>query len=98
VGKKRMRLWSRDVHAEGLDDVPGPVNRKGVPGPSERSWWNLKLTRQTLQQGKYRNVTAQHCPHLMLWRGRFKDGAAKWHTVKACDGHRADLDAVQRSG
>jgi hypothetical protein len=27
VGKKRMRLWSRDVHAEGLDDVPGPVNR-----------------------------------------------------------------------
>jgi hypothetical protein len=24
------------------------------------------------------------------------DGAGKWHTVGACDGHRADLDAVQR--
>jgi hypothetical protein len=41
---------------------------------------------------------AQHCPYLMVWRGRFKDGAGKWHTVKACDGHRADLDAVQGIG
>jgi len=39
---------------------------------------------------------AQHWPYLTEWRGRFKDGAGKWHTVEACDGHRADLDAVQR--
>ena len=30
---------------------------------------------------------AQHCPYLTEWRGRFKDGAGKWHTVEACDGH-----------
>jgi hypothetical protein len=41
---------------------------------------------------------AQHCPYLMVWRGRFKDGAGKWHTLKACDGHRANLDTVQRIG
>jgi hypothetical protein len=41
---------------------------------------------------------ALHCTYLMLWRGRSKDGAGKWHTAKACDGHRADLDAVQRIG
>jgi hypothetical protein len=39
---------------------------------------------------------AQHCPRLTEWRGRFKDAASKWHTVEACNGHRADLDAVQR--
>jgi hypothetical protein len=41
---------------------------------------------------------AQHCPYLSEWRGRFKDGAGKWHTVEACQGHRADLDSVQRIG
>jgi hypothetical protein len=41
---------------------------------------------------------AQHCLYLMVLRGRFKDGAGKWHTVEACDGHRADLDAVQQIG
>ena len=41
---------------------------------------------------------AQYCPYLTEWRGRFKDAAGKWHTVEACDGHRADLDAVQRIG
>jgi hypothetical protein len=30
------------------------------------------------------------------WRGWFKDNAARWHTVEAAQGHRADLDAVQR--
>jgi hypothetical protein len=39
---------------------------------------------------------AQHCPYIPEWRGRFKDGAGKWHTAKACDGHRADLHSVQR--
>ena len=39
---------------------------------------------------------AQHCPYITEWRGRFRDGAGKWHTVEACQGHRADLDAVQR--
>jgi hypothetical protein len=38
----------------------------------------------------------RHCPDLTLWQGRFKDSAGKWHAVEACDGHRADLDAVQR--
>lgn len=41
---------------------------------------------------------AQHCPYLIEWRGRFKDSASKWHTVEACDGHQADLDAVQWIG
>ncbi len=41
---------------------------------------------------------AQHCPYLIEWRGRFKDNAGKWHTVEACQGHRADLDSVQRIG
>ena len=41
---------------------------------------------------------AQHCPYITEWRGRSKDGAGKWHTVEACNGHRADLDAVQRVG
>jgi hypothetical protein len=31
-----------------------------------------------------------------LWRGRFKDGAGKWRAVEAGDGHRAEVDAVQR--
>jgi hypothetical protein len=39
---------------------------------------------------------AQHCPYATKWRGRFQDAAGKWHTVEACDGHRADLDSVQR--
>lgn len=39
---------------------------------------------------------AQHCPYITVWRGRFKDGAGKWHTVEACEGRRADLDSVQR--
>src|ERR1700674_4367205 len=39
---------------------------------------------------------AQHCPYITEWRGRFKDAAGRWHTIEACDGHRADLDAVQR--
>jgi hypothetical protein len=39
---------------------------------------------------------ASHCPNALVWRGRFKDGGGKWHTVESCDGHRADLDAVQR--
>jgi len=41
---------------------------------------------------------ARHCPYLTEWRGRFKDNAGRWHTVEACDGHRADLDSVQRIG
>jgi hypothetical protein len=41
---------------------------------------------------------AQHCPYLTVWRGRFQDGAGKWHAVEACDGHRADLESVQRVG
>jgi hypothetical protein len=41
---------------------------------------------------------AQHCRYARAWCGRFMDGAGKWHTVEACDGHRADLDAVQRIG
>jgi hypothetical protein len=41
---------------------------------------------------------AKHCPYLTEWRGRFQDAAGKWHTVEACDGHRADLDAVRRVG
>ena len=41
---------------------------------------------------------AQHCPYLIEWRGRFKDNAGKWNTVESCQGHRADLDAVQRIG
>jgi hypothetical protein len=39
---------------------------------------------------------AQHCPYAIEWRGRFQDGNGKWHTVEACDGHRADLTGVQR--
>ena len=39
---------------------------------------------------------AAHCLYLTEWRGRFKDGAGKWHTVESCDGHRVDLDSVQR--
>jgi hypothetical protein len=39
---------------------------------------------------------AQHCPYALRWRGRFQDAAGKWHTVVACDGHRADLVSVQR--
>jgi hypothetical protein len=39
---------------------------------------------------------AQHCPYAVLWRGRFQDGAGKWWTVSACDGHRADLTSVQK--
>ena len=39
---------------------------------------------------------AQHCPYFIEWRGRFKDNAGRWHTVEACRGHRADLDAVLR--
>lgn len=39
---------------------------------------------------------AQHCPYLIEWRGRFRDNAGRWHTVEACRGHRADLDAVER--
>jgi hypothetical protein len=41
---------------------------------------------------------AQHCPYITEWRGRFQDKVGKWHTVEACQGHRADLDAVQRIG
>jgi uncharacterized protein YciI len=26
----------------------------------------------------------------------FEDGAGKWHTVEACNGHRADLDSVHK--
>ena len=39
---------------------------------------------------------ARHCPHVTVWRGRFRDGSGTWHTVEACDGHRADLDSVHR--
>jgi hypothetical protein len=39
---------------------------------------------------------AQHCPNITEWRGRWQDAAGKWHTVEACNGHRADLDAVRR--
>jgi hypothetical protein len=49
-------------------------------------------------QAKNGTGHAQHCPYATEWRGRFKDGAGKWHSVKACDGHRADLDSVQRIG
>jgi hypothetical protein len=38
---------------------------------------------------------AQHCPYIPEWRGRFQDAKGKWYTVK-CNGHRADLDPVQR--
>ena len=41
---------------------------------------------------------ALHCPYSLVWCARFKDGAGKSHTVEACDGHRADLDAVHRIG
>jgi hypothetical protein len=41
---------------------------------------------------------AQNCPYLTEWRGRFKDGAGNCDTVDACDGHRADLNSVQRIG
>jgi hypothetical protein len=34
---------------------------------------------------------AQHCAYATKWRGGFQDAAGKWHTVEACDGHRADL-------
>ena len=40
---------------------------------------------------------AQHCPYVTGWRGRFQDQAGKWHTVEACDGYRADLDAAVQS-
>ena len=39
---------------------------------------------------------AQHCPYITEWRGRFQDRAGNWHTVESCEGHRADLDSVQR--
>ncbi len=39
---------------------------------------------------------AQHCPYMTEWRGRFQDRAGKWHTVESRDGHRADLDSVQK--
>ena len=41
---------------------------------------------------------AQYRPYPTEWRGRFKNNAGRWHTVEACDGHWADLDAVQRIG
>ena len=39
---------------------------------------------------------AQHCPHPIAWSGRFQDGSGTWHIVRACDGHRADLDSAHR--
>ena len=44
----------------------------------------------------FRLIHSEDCPYLTQWRGRFKDATGKWHTVVSCDGHRADLDAVQR--
>ena len=41
---------------------------------------------------------AQHCPYVTVWRGKFHDNAGKWHTVTACDEHRADLSEVQKIG
>ena len=41
---------------------------------------------------------AQHCPFLTVWRGRFQDVKGKWWTVESRDGHRADLDSVQKIG
>jgi hypothetical protein len=49
-------------------------------------------------QNKNGTGHAQHCPYATVWRGRFQDNAGKWHTVTACDGHRADLSEVQRLG
>ena len=49
-----------------------------------------------LIQAEDRTRHARHCPYITEWRGRFKDGAGKWRTVESCDGHRADLDSVQR--
>jgi hypothetical protein len=56
------------------------------------------LSKQCFRMIRAGNGTghAQHCPYLTEWRGRFKDRAGKWHTVEACNGHRADLDSVQR--
>ena len=39
---------------------------------------------------------AQHCPYNPKWRGRFQDNAGKWHTVEACEGHRAGLEPARR--
>jgi hypothetical protein len=36
-----------------------------------------------------------HCSDVTTWRGRWQDAAGKWHAVVSCDGHRANLDAVQ---
>jgi len=55
---------------------------------SERCFWMIQAEDGTGH--------AQHCPYVPVWRGRFKDGAGKWHTVESCNGHRADLDSVQR--
>ena len=41
---------------------------------------------------------ARHCPYETEWRGRFQDGAGRWHAVEACNGHRADLDSAKRIG
>ena len=43
-----------------------------------------------------RTAPGMPSPYIPEWRGRFEDTARTWHTVEACDGHRADLDAVQR--
>ena len=37
-----------------------------------------------------------HCPEPIEWRGRFQDRTGKWYRLESCDGHRADLDPVQR--
>jgi hypothetical protein len=37
-----------------------------------------------------------HCPDPVEYRGNFIDAKGKHHEVEACNGHRADLDAVRR--
>jgi hypothetical protein len=48
-------------------------------------------------QAMDRTCHAQHCPSALRWRGRFQDASDKWHSVRACDGHRDDRISVQRA-
>ena len=41
---------------------------------------------------------AQHCPYATNGRERIQDGAGRWHSVEARDGHRADLTSIQWIG
>jgi hypothetical protein len=88
-------IGTQDLHPSNGSDRGSP---SPYPGPVEHYANAFTLTPEHCFRMIHAEGTghAQHCPYLMVWRGRFKDGAGRWHTVKACDGHRADLDAVQR--